>query len=172
MLRGLIYLFCCLQILICSNDIFGDVKIGDRSDQCAAVRWAPPLNGKKLIPIALSSEKTRDIKDCVLKCFTTDGCVALNFGPRKGKHCVCELLRTDRHFLFSNFTDTSVWTYVEKQVWNFETLNRDKNGEILWCFGIFYVLDKKENSLLLLFKKKIIKNCLQSLRFYTMNIWQ
>ena len=120
MLRGLIYLFCCLQISI-SNEILSDAKIRERSDQCAAVHWAPPLNGKKLITIALSSEKTSDIKDCVLKCFTTNGCVSLNFGPRKGKHRVCELLKTDRHFLFSNFTDTPGWTYVEKQVWNFKT---------------------------------------------------
>ena len=152
MLHWLIYLFCCLQISI-SNEILSDAKIRERSDQCAAVHWAPPLNGKKLITIALSSERTSDIKDCVLKCFTTNGCVSLNFGPRKGKHRVCELLKTDRHFLFSNFTDTPGWTYVEKQVWNFKTW-RDKNGEILWCFGIFYAETKNENSLLLHFKKK------------------
>ena len=153
MLHWLIYLFCCLQISI-SNEILSDAKIRERSDQCAAVHWAPPLNGKKLITIALSSERTSDIKDCVLKCFTTNGCVSLNFGPRKGKHRVCELLKTDRHFLFSNFTDTPGWTYVEKQVWNIKTLWRDKNGEILWCFGIFYAEAKNENSLFLHFKKK------------------
>ena len=153
MLHWLIYLFCCLQLSI-SNEILGDEKTGERSDECATVHWAPPLNGKKIITIALSSERTSDIKHCVLKCFTTNACVSLNFGPRKGKHRVCELLKTDRHFLFSNFTDSPGWTYVEKQVWNIKTLWRDKNGEILWCFGIFYAEAKNENSLLLHFKKK------------------
>ena len=125
MFRWLIYLFCCLPISIIKDGKWsmGDATIGERTDQCVRVHWAPPINGRKLVTIALSSEKTSDIKDCVLKCFTTNGCVALNFGPRQGKHHVCELLKTNRHFLFSNFTAMPGWTYVGKQVWNIEIIS-------------------------------------------------
>ena len=107
-ISGRVILVNCVFLVLYNNN-FG-------SCQCTTAYWAPPIHGKKLITTPLSLETASDLKQCLLKCFTADGCVSFNFGSGARNSNVCELLKTDRHFLPSNFIPAAGWIYTGKKV--------------------------------------------------------
>ena len=105
--RALILVIC--VVLVLYNNNFG-------SCQCTTAYWAPPIPGKKLIATPIGLETASDLKQCLVKCSTADGCVSFNFGSGAANRNVCELLKTDRHFLLSNLIPAAGWTYTGKKV--------------------------------------------------------
>ena len=96
-------LLCCVGIIFCVGFTL--------SDECSVVHWTLPVHNKKLAIQPMRSLRNQTINTCLITCFEALGCVAINFGFND-----CELLKNDRHFLPSNFSQAEGWTYIQREV--------------------------------------------------------